>query len=117
MRISDGSSDVCSSDLGPAGKTSTRLFWIAPAASRGGRGQESLGQIARPERHGNLAGSDKNGKKQGDGNGPIIIKKYANRQLYNTTPSSYVKLDHLHKMVQTDVDFSVYDLKHGEDIN
>src|SRR3546814_17998546 len=94
MRISDGSSDVCSSDLGPARKTSPRLFWIAPAASRGGRGQESLGQSARPERQGNLAGSDKNGKKQGDGNGQIIIKKYENSRLNNTEHSSYVPHDH-----------------------
>src|SRR3546814_2379402 len=114
MRISDGSSDVCSSDLGPARKTSPRLFWIAPAASRGGRGQESLGQSARPERHGDLAGSDKNGKKQGDGNGPIIIKKYANRRLYNTATSSYVTLDHLCQMVQSDVEFVVFDAKSGD---
>src|SRR3546814_16948019 len=60
-----------------------------------------------PERHGNLAGSDKNGKKQGDGNGPIIIKKYANRRLYNTATSSYVTLDHLCQMVQSDVEFVV----------
>src|SRR3546814_14017624 len=64
---------------GPARKTSPRLFWIAPAASRGGRGQESLGQSARPERPGNLAGSDKNGKTQGDGNGPILINKTTNK--------------------------------------
>jgi polyhydroxyalkanoate synthesis repressor PhaR len=64
-----------------------------------------------------LAGSEKNGKrKQGDGNGPIIIKKYANRRLYNTATSSYVTLDHLCQMVQEDVDFVVYDAKSGEDI-
>src|SRR3546814_10969477 len=116
MRISDGSSDVCSSDLGPARKTSPRLFWIAPAASRGGRGQESLGQSARPERHGNLAGSYKNGQKQVDGNGPIIIKKYSNRRPYNTATSSYVTLDHLCQMVQSDVEFVVSDAKSGDDI-
>ena len=64
-----------------------------------------------------MAGSEKNGKrKQGDGNGPIIIKKYANRRLYNTATSSYVTLDHLCQMVQEDVDFVVYDAKSGEDI-
>jgi polyhydroxyalkanoate synthesis repressor PhaR len=63
-----------------------------------------------------LAGSNKNGKKQGDGNGPIVIKKYANRRLYNTATSSYVTLDHLCQMVQDDVDFVVYDAKSGEDI-
>jgi polyhydroxyalkanoate synthesis repressor PhaR len=63
-----------------------------------------------------LAGSSKNGKKQGDGDGPIIIKKYANRRLYNTATSSYVTLDHLCQMVQGDVDFVVYDAKSGDDI-
>jgi polyhydroxyalkanoate synthesis repressor PhaR len=62
-----------------------------------------------------LAGSDKNGKK-GGGDGPIIIKKYANRRLYNTATSSYVTLDHLCQMVQEDVDFVVYDAKSGDDI-
>lgn len=64
----------------------------------------------------NLAGTEKSGKKQGDGNGPITIKKYANRRLYNTATSSYVTLDHLCQMVQDDVDFVVYDAKSGEDI-
>ncbi|MGF1629078.1 MAG: polyhydroxyalkanoate synthesis repressor PhaR [Kiloniellaceae bacterium] len=63
-----------------------------------------------------MAGSEKNGKKQRDGNGPITIKKYANRRLYNTATSSYVTLDHLCQMVQEDVDFVVYDAKSGEDI-
>ena len=48
--------------------------------------------------------------------GPITIKKYANRRLYNTATSSYVTLDHLCQMVQDDVDFVVYDAKSGEDI-
>lgn len=68
------------------------------------------------ERHWNLAGSEKSSKKQGDGNGPITIKKYANRRLYNTATSSYVTLDHLCQMVQEDVDFVVFDAKSGEDI-
>ncbi|MFQ6018064.1 MAG: polyhydroxyalkanoate synthesis repressor PhaR [Kiloniellaceae bacterium] len=48
--------------------------------------------------------------------GPITIKKYANRRLYNTATSSYVTLDHLCQMVQEGVDFVVYDAKTGEDI-
>ena len=48
--------------------------------------------------------------------GPITIKKYANRRLYNTATSSYVTLDHLAKMVKDGTDFSVYDAKTGEDI-
>jgi polyhydroxyalkanoate synthesis repressor PhaR len=56
-------------------------------------------------------------KKISDGDGgPITIKKYANRRLYNTATSSYVTLDHLCQMVQEGVDFVVYDAKTGEDI-
>jgi len=68
------------------------------------------------ERHWNLAGTEKSSRKQGDGNGPITIKKYANRRLYNTATSSYVTLDHLCQMVQENIDFVVYDAKTGEDI-
>lgn len=48
--------------------------------------------------------------------GPITIKKYANRRLYNTATSSYVTLDHLCQMVKEGTDFVVYDAKTGEDI-
>jgi polyhydroxyalkanoate synthesis repressor PhaR len=48
--------------------------------------------------------------------GPIIIKKYANRRLYNTAKSSYVTLDHLSQMVRDGLDFVVNDAKTGEDI-
>ncbi len=47
---------------------------------------------------------------------PIVIKKYANRRLYNTASSSYVTLDHLCQMVKDGEDFVVYDAKSGEDI-
>ncbi len=53
-------------------------------------------------------------KKGGDG--PITIKKYANRRLYNTATSSYVTLEHLRDMVKDGVEFSVFDAKTGEDI-
>jgi len=46
----------------------------------------------------------------------IVIKKYANRRLYNTAKSSYVTLDDLSKMVRAGQDFTVYDAKTGEDI-
>ena len=46
----------------------------------------------------------------------IVIKKYANRRLYNTAKSSYVTLDDLAKMVRAGQDFAVYDAKTGEDI-
>jgi len=46
----------------------------------------------------------------------IVIKKYANRRLYNTDRSSYVTLDDLSQMVRAGEDFAVYDAKTGEDI-
>lgn len=47
---------------------------------------------------------------------PTVIKKYANRRLYDTGRSSYVTLDDLCEMVQEGHDFVVYDAKSGEDI-
>jgi len=47
---------------------------------------------------------------------PVVIKKYANRRLYNTSTSSYVTLDHLAQMVKENTDFVVYDAKTGDDI-
>ena len=46
----------------------------------------------------------------------VIIKKYANRRLYNTRSSSYITLDHLSKMTREGVDFKVLDAKTGADI-
>ena len=46
----------------------------------------------------------------------MVIKKYANRRLYNTASSSYVTLDHLAEMVRQGVDFVVYDAKSNEDL-
>jgi polyhydroxyalkanoate synthesis repressor PhaR len=46
----------------------------------------------------------------------VVIKKYANRRLYNTASSSYVTLEHLSEMVKQNVDFVVYDAKTNEDI-
>ncbi len=47
---------------------------------------------------------------------PTVIKKYANRRLYDTGRSSYVTLDDLCEMVQEDHDFVVIDAKSGDDI-
>ena len=47
---------------------------------------------------------------------PVVIKKYANRRLYNTAASCYVTLDNLAEMVRDGVDFVVYDAKSGTDI-
>jgi polyhydroxyalkanoate synthesis repressor PhaR len=46
----------------------------------------------------------------------VVIKKYANRRLYNTRSSAYVTLEHLSEMVKENVDFVVYDAKTNEDI-
>ncbi len=64
-----------------------------------------------------MAGKAKTGKPQGDGSGDaIIIKKYANRRLYNTSSSSYITLDNLATMVRDNVEFQVLDAKSGTDI-
>lgn len=47
---------------------------------------------------------------------PVVVKKYANRRLYNTESSSYITLDTLAEMVRVGRDFVVYDAKSGEDI-
>ena len=54
-------------------------------------------------------GNDKNGD-------VVIIKKYANRRLYNTRSSSYITLEHLAKMTREGVNFQVLDAKSGTDI-
>ena len=46
----------------------------------------------------------------------VIIKKYANRRLYDTSTSSYVTLDHLSDLVRQEIDFQVVDAKSGEDL-
>ncbi|MEL6487509.1 MAG: polyhydroxyalkanoate synthesis repressor PhaR [Pseudomonadota bacterium] len=48
--------------------------------------------------------------------GPVIIKKYANRRLYNTSSSSYITLENLAGMVRENIDFQVLDAKSGDDI-
>lgn len=47
---------------------------------------------------------------------PVVIKKYANRRLYNTESSSYITLDTLAVMVSHGRDFVVYDARTGDDI-
>ena len=46
----------------------------------------------------------------------IIIKKYANRRLYDTSASAYVTLEHLSELTRQGKDFSVQDAKTGEDL-
>ena len=47
---------------------------------------------------------------------PVVIKKYANRRLYNTDTSTYVTLDDLAAMVKSGRDFVVFDAKSGDDL-
>ena len=51
-----------------------------------------------------------------DNGEPTVIKKYANRRLYNTGTSTYVTLEDLAKMVKDGEDFTVQDAKSGEDL-
>ena len=65
-----------------------------------------------------VAGDNDNSKAETPEKTPekIVIKKYANRRLYNTAKSSYVTLDDLSKMVRAGQDFAVYDAKTSDDI-
>jgi polyhydroxyalkanoate synthesis repressor PhaR len=56
-----------------------------------------------------------NSDKPGGGK-PVMVKKYANRRLYNTATSSYVTLDDLAKLIKEGGDFVAHDAKTGEDI-
>ncbi len=60
--------------------------------------------------------ADKPADKPGDKKEPVVIKKYANRRLYNTETSTYVTLDDLAAMVKSERDFIVYDAKSGDDL-
>src|SRR5918994_3215449 len=55
-------------------------------------------------------------KNKEPGNKVAVVKKYANRRLYNTATSSYVTLDDLSKMVRAGDHFVVFDAKNGEDL-
>src|SRR6266404_5071476 len=50
------------------------------------------------------------------GKKPVVVKKYANRRLYNTATSSYVTLEDLATMIKKGGDFVVHDAKTGEDL-
>jgi polyhydroxyalkanoate synthesis repressor PhaR len=51
-----------------------------------------------------------------DGDDVVIIKKYANRRLYDTESSSYITLEKLAQMVRQKREFKVVDARSGEDI-
>ena len=62
---------------------------------------------------GKKTGKTQNGKGGGD---TVVIKKYANRRLYNTATSAYVTLEDLATMVREGVDFVVFDAKTNDDL-
>jgi polyhydroxyalkanoate synthesis repressor PhaR len=59
--------------------------------------------------------STPNGDRASDAK-PVVVKKYANRRLYNTAASTYVTLEDLAKMIKDGGNFVAYDAKSGEDI-
>jgi polyhydroxyalkanoate synthesis repressor PhaR len=64
--------------------------------------------LNKPEVHADRPSAEKKGA--------VVIKKYANRRLYNTETSTYVTLEDLAAMVRSDKDFVVYDAKSGDDL-
>ncbi|HBC55135.1 MAG TPA: polyhydroxyalkanoate synthesis repressor PhaR, partial [Alphaproteobacteria bacterium] len=58
----------------------------------------------------------KGDRRGSNGTEPVIIKKYANRRLYNTASSRYVTLEQLSEMVKSGEEFRVLDAKTDEDI-
>jgi polyhydroxyalkanoate synthesis repressor PhaR len=53
---------------------------------------------------------------EGGERAPVIVKKYANRRLYNTETSSYITLEHLAQLTREGREFKVLDAKTDEDI-
>jgi polyhydroxyalkanoate synthesis repressor PhaR len=70
---------------------------------------ESTSAIAQPNAH--EAQNDAS-----DGPAPVVVKKYANRRLYDTASSAYVTLEDLGALVKRGTDFVVQDARTGEDI-
>lgn len=62
-----------------------------------------------------MADKKTEGGKTRDGEA-VVIKKYANRRLYNTATSAYVTLEDLARMVRDGVDFVVFDAKTNEEL-
>ncbi len=100
-----------------AGFANTTIF--APAAQRAhGRTRSRIDQDRGPHMLDKSNKSSETTKPTSGGTaaGPVVIKKYANRRLYNTETSTYVTLDDLAVMVKSERDFVVYDAKSSEDL-
>jgi polyhydroxyalkanoate synthesis repressor PhaR len=78
-------------------------------AFAGAKGKDNTVADANGQATGEAGSAETEGEK-------VIIKKYANRRLYNTAASSYVTLEHLSEMVREGVDFVVLDAKTNDDI-
>lgn len=64
----------------------------------------------------NASDSGAKGNDRGSGDDVVVIKKYANRRLYNTSTSAYVTLEDLARMVREGVDFVVFDARTHEEL-
>jgi polyhydroxyalkanoate synthesis repressor PhaR len=95
-------------NTGPSGAAGPKQDGESLAPNPGQNGRPT----AKAER-----GSGDGGRAEGaKSTGHVVIKKYANRRLYNTHSSSYVTLDHLSDLVKAGTDFVVFDAKTNEDI-
>ena len=63
-----------------------------------------------------MSGTTQDQPQAGQSAAPVVVKKYANRRLYNTESSSYITLENLADMIRSGRDFVVYDAKTNEDI-
>ncbi len=62
-----------------------------------------------------MAGRDRQSSAAGEA-GPVVVKKYANRRLYDTSESRYVNLEHLADLLRSGVDVQVIEAKGGADV-
>ena len=46
----------------------------------------------------------------------ILIKKYSNRRLYNSSESKYINFKELFELIKNNIDFKIEDHKTGEDL-
>ncbi len=96
-----------------------RNIWVRPAQNGAGQGGEcnvELADFAIAEEARKTINQGAAVAEETKSESPVIIKKYANRRLYNTQTSSYVTLDHLAQMVKEGTEFEVRDARTGEDI-
>jgi polyhydroxyalkanoate synthesis repressor PhaR len=96
-----------------------RYDWLSLLVGGDDKSAKALSSNGKPERE-DLPFMPKKANRRNSRmaktNEPTIIKKYANRRLYNTGTSTYVTLEDLAVMVKGEEDFVVYDAKSGDDI-